>query len=355
MQTFDDFAREVLADRHRDGVRGIKSEYSRYRLHIQPTPLAGLLLDAIEPQHVDEWLRGMAEKKAHDTRGDRKLEKSSIRRSQALLSAVLAEAVDRGHIKTNPAQGRKIKRRDGASATKDKWGYLTLEEQERLLKHEGIDFQDRLAMSFAIHTGLRQGEQMCLKLDDLHVDEGEGSPRVYVRYGSPGLPPKSGKTREVPLFGDGLRIARHCKGLAESHPNNPLKLVFPTPRGAHRPVGKPLGRARVKGKHECAWKAALKTAGIERNIRWHDLRHTCASNLVSGVLGRRWTLEEIQVLMGHSSITMTQRYAHLGADALKRAAQETANAMVVHEEEAPPSSLVRMVVARVLESLKRAS
>ncbi|MEO6575667.1 MAG: site-specific integrase, partial [Polyangiaceae bacterium] len=56
---------------------------------------------------------------------------------------------------------------------------------------------------------------------------------------------------------------------------------------------------------------------------WHDLRHTCASALVSGMWGRAWRLEEICALLGHSSITVTQRYAHLAGTALVVAAEET--------------------------------
>ena len=44
-------------------------------------------------------------------------------------------------------------------------------------------------------------------------------------------------------------------------------------------------------------------------LRWHDLRHTCASSLVSGWLGRRWSLEETKEFMGHISRSSTERYA----------------------------------------------
>ncbi len=357
MQTFESFGLEVLAQRKQDGIRGIRSEKHRFHLHIQPARFAKMPLDEIQPLDIDEWLREMGEKKACDTRGERPLEKSSIRRSQSLVSTIFTEAVDRGFIKTNPSLGRKLKRRDGASATRERWAWLTLEEQERLINHPITPLDDRLAMAFAIYTGLRQGEQFNLEIADLHVED--DNPRVVVRFGSPGFPPKSGKMREVPLFGDGLRVAKQCKERALANPKNPDRLVFPSPNGKRRPIGKPLGRIRVNGKHVCAWKAALKLAGITRRVRWHDLRHTYASNLVQGLMGnnRRWSLEEVQPLMGHSSIMITQRYAHLGRDAIKRAVEETvgASGAMVLRDDAPPSSLVRMVVARVLESLKRAS
>jgi site-specific recombinase XerD len=62
------------------------------------------------------------------------------------------------------------------------------------------------------------------------------------------------------------------------------------------------------------WEGYLKQAGIQ-NFHWHDLRHTFASRLVmSGV-----DLYTVSKLMGHQSLAMTQRYAHLATDYLKSA------------------------------------
>jgi hypothetical protein len=60
-----------------------------------------------------------------------------------------------------------------------------------------------------------------------------------------------------------------------------------------------------------------------REVRFHDLRHTCASSLIAGWWGRRWSLEEVKGLLGHRSITTTERYAHLAESALNNAARET--------------------------------
>jgi hypothetical protein len=64
-------------------------------------------------------------------------------------------------------------------------------------------------------------------------------------------------------------------------------------------------------------------AGIERRVRFHDLRHTCAANLVSGSWGRAWRIEEVRAFLGHSSITTTEIYAHLAPDALHATARAT--------------------------------
>ena len=59
---------------------------------------------------------------------------------------------------------------------------------------------------------------------------------------------------------------------------------------------------------------ALRKAGIE-GFRFHDLRHTAASHWTM----RGASLKEVQKLLGHQSITMTMRYAHLSPERLRTA------------------------------------
>ncbi len=326
--TFAEFAILVLAERAQDGIRGIKSERNRYALHIQTAAFASKPLDAVAAVDIRDWLRVMSQKRAKDTRGERLICTDTIKRSFALVSSIFTAACERDLVKHSPCTGVKAKKRADERATREKWAYLTLDEQKAIAKCEDIPLADRLAIRFAIATGLRQGEQFNLLLTDLHT--GIDCPHVFVRFGSPNLPPKSGKTRKVPLFGDGLVAARQWAKHVEKHaPENPQRLAFPSPRGTRRGVGKPLGRGN-------AFRCALAAAGITRHVRWHDLRHTFCSNLVSGVLGRRWSLEEVRPLAGHSSITITQRYSHIGETELLKAANETG---FTHEvEEAAPDT-----------------
>ena len=64
-----------------------------------------------------------------------------------------------------------------------------------------------------------------------------------------------------------------------------------------------------------SWNSARTKANL-KEVRMHDLRHTYASALVNA----KCSLYEIQVLLGHSTAKMTQRYAHLSNDALMKAA-----------------------------------
>lgn len=324
---FRDFAPTVMAHRKEDGIRGIVSEMNRYSMHIEKASFADMPLDQIRARHIREWLRDMSRKDAADTRGLRKISTDTIKRSYALVSSILTAAVEQDLIEMSPCHGVRVKNRADESATRDKWAYLTVEEQDAIVGCEAISLADRLAIRFAVATGLRQGEQFNLELCDLHV--GVDAPFVKVRYGSKNhLPPKSGRTREVPLFKDGLIAARQWLYELSSYcPDNPRKLVFPSRRGTVRGVGKPLGRGT-------AFHDALRAAGITRKgIKWHSCRHTAATNLITGAIGgRRWSLDEIRVFLGHSSPMVTIRYAHLGADALKAAARETEGPGIVNAE-----------------------
>lgn len=78
-------------------------------------------------------------------------------------------------------------------------------------------------------------------------------------------------------------------------------------------MSSPVGKA-ASSPPSRALDKALKVAGL-RHIRFHDLRHAFASHLV--LKGR--SLREVQLLLGHQSITVTERYAHIADEQLARA------------------------------------
>lgn len=342
--TFAKFAADILDERELNGIRGIKQERLRFSKHLANAPFANKPLDKITSPDIAEWLRLMGRKTADDKRGKRPLSRQTIQRALSLASVIFEEAgpQERGLVDTNPCLGMKVKTK--IVRTDEVWHWLTLEEQQKIATSEAIEETDRVAIMFAIGTGLRAGEQFNLELRDVHT-EGE-DPHVVVRFGSKGKAPKNGKIRQVPLFGYGLDAARRQIELLKGRPN-PHKLLFPA-RGGGRRSQKPLGngvflpvdqgathvlksgkpvRASVGATHAYADKLdhVLSSAGVGRAIRWHDLRHTCASSLVQGLWGPAWTLEEVKEMLGHSSILVTQRYAHLGETALKRAAKRVSS------------------------------
>jgi integrase len=62
---------------------------------------------------------------------------------------------------------------------------------------------------------------------------------------------------------------------------------------------------------------------VECRTSPHDLRHTCASALLSAQWGRAWTFAEVNEFLGHASVVTTERYAKFAGDALLEAARET--------------------------------
>lgn len=350
---FLELAEQVLEQRERDGVRGLDRERSRFRCHIQPAHFAVKDITEIVSRDIRLWLREMAQKDADRPGPKRKLSRLTVDRCKSLVSAVFVEAVDRELREDNPCDNVKSKKRVDEADTEVKWAYLTPAEQKLIAECEAIPIEDRIMIRFAIGTGVRQGEWRHLERQDLVVDG--ATPYVHVRIagrrnGRP-LPPKSGKTRKVPLFGDGLVAAREWLELLPTYaPSNPENLVFPTRSGKLRQQGKPFGRSGTL-------RAYYQAAGIKLrpHLHFHSLRHTFASNLISGALKRRWVLTEVQVLMGHASVTMTQRYAHLGDDAIAIAVRETeaaeaaARGVEVPEEMLPSESFsIFRLAARVL-------
>lgn len=358
MLTFREHAAHVMARRAEDGIRGLTSERNRMTMHIAPSSFYDKPLDEIRGPEIRQWVRDMAKKKARDTRGDRTLSRGTIARSFALVSAVFADAVRDEIIATNPCTGVELPKR-ATEATKQKWSFLSLEEQQAFATCPELDEATRLTIQFAFYTGLRQGEQFHLLLEDLHIDGDH--PHVYVRFGSKNAPPKSGKTREVPLVPQAVIVARRwLEVLPTFAPSNQEGLAFPTAVGTRRGVGKPLARVRVGGKYVDGWTAAKLAVGITRRLRWHDLRHSCASSLIAGWWGRRWSTEEVREVLGHSSITMTERYAHLGANTIREAARATVAPAPVVDVAEPPRGLLmplrrfgRLVAERIAQLARR--
>jgi integrase len=175
-----------------------------------------------------------------------------------------------------------------------KFDFLTFEEADRLIA--AADGEWSAMITVALKTGLRQGELLALSWDDVDLVAGR---LVVSRNLSQGeiTTPKNGKTREIPLGDDvlaSLKRHRHLRG----------EVVF----------CQSDGRRLTKGETKHPLWRACKRAGLRR-IGWHVLRHTFASHLVM----RKAPIKAVQELMGHSTVMMTERYAHLSPDVRKDA------------------------------------
>lgn len=297
-------------------ARNIKTDRSRWKLHIDTADFADWPLHTISRREIKDWLNALGRRDAADVRAkDPKKRKASSRRKPRKLSAqtrkhclnllrkALDEAVEDEFITVNPAAGVKAPKIGELD-----FDWLRLAEQNAIEHCAKIDEADRLRAMFAWGTGIRQFDQWAMKLSDLRLKQ--ENPDVYFWCH------KLGKRMRVPLFGVALRAIRRWLELLPAYcEKNERGLVWPLPSGCQRQKSKTYG-----------WPAMLKAAGIKRHVKWHELRDTCASSLVSGLWGnppRPWRLEEVRDMLGHSSIEVTERYAHLAPQVLDEAARET--------------------------------
>lgn len=331
--TLGELEERWLRERKAAGLRGSRTDASRWNTHVASSPLASLPVTAVTRRDVRAWLATMLSKQSIRRRP---LSYGSLKYALGALRQVLGMAVEEELIDVNPCLGVTIPR--GRKARTDEpWTVLTVAEQTELLN--SLRVPERWIVAFALGTGLRQGEQWSLHLEDVHLEVPEGEqPYVDVRFGSEGEPRKGGKPHRVPLFGLGLLAVDSwmmTEGIARTAKCNPEGLLFPAKHGGRRFRGEPQW-----------WQRAVKAAGIKRNVRWHDLRHSCASSLVGGWWGRKWSLEEVRLLLGHAKLQMTERYAHFAHDRLASAARENdrdsdSAIRLVHKSAAAKEALVK--------------
>ncbi len=329
-----------LDERERtSAIRDIDSDRGRFDLYLKADPIGAIPLRRLTRGDVIHWLARV--KATTSARTGKALSVQSRRNIVTVLRGLCTAAVDHGHLQVNPATQLKIAKE---RRTEEPWTWLLPEELGRLCA--AVEGPERYLIAFAAGSGLRAGELCALRAADVHDDH------VVVRYGGPVTEPtKTGKIRRVPLFGIAAQAWRAwsealpsfmTKTKANRGTTNPLGLAFPGKRGAFRDPGHVL----MWG----TWKAAQKAAQLGRDLRWHDLRHTCASSLVSGLWGRVWSLGEVKEVLGHTDITTTQRYAHLAHSAIQQAARETPG--FVHESSTVASRNTRELAAKYPESFR---
>jgi integrase/DNA-directed RNA polymerase subunit RPC12/RpoP len=187
----------------------------------------------------------------------------------ANIKRIFNYALELDLIKSSPV---KIKKKVNDNK---RYRFLSIDEAERLLaacKKSATPYLHEMVF-IALYTGMRLGEIQTLSADDVH----DGA--IYVQS----IHAKSGKGRIIGLPSD-------------------VRIFFET---ASFDYGHDIKKS---------FAAALRLAGIT-DFHFHDLRHTYASWLVQeGV-----DLYQVKKLLGHSTIELTQRYAHLAPGNLTNA------------------------------------
>lgn len=314
------YGAEWLDRRERDGVRAVRQERSVWRARIATADFAKWPLRRIRTKHVNVWLQRLAVSEAMSVQNTktgtvrkglgRTLSRQSVKHALRILRQCLQSALSEGKARENAAEHAMMPRMQGR--TGDEWTFLEDHEIRLVVEPSTIPESYRLAYAVAILTGLRKGELRALQWGDVTLTGDR--PRITVQRSNEHDLTKSGRIREVPLMADAVAALSRIE---EMHPGIGKALVWPARHGSMR------NKSYVWqwGNH------GVKAVG--RHVRFHDLRHTCASHLLMGTWTKRpLRLEEVKVWMGHSTIAVTERYAHLsseGIHALARPAIPTAD------------------------------
>lgn len=216
--------------------------------------------------------------------------KSTVSRKLATLRSFFSYLYREGYIKINQA-----KLVPTPKAARHLPNFLTVDDAFSLVQSpEGIGLlpvRDRAILELLYSSGLRVSEAASLNLEDLNLREG----LVKVKG-------KGKKERIVPVGLKALdalksylverRLFKKKKSLPEENP------AFFLNRNGERLTDRQIRRIVVK---------SARAIGITGQIGPHTLRHTFATHLLTGGAD----LRTIQELLGHSSLSTTQKYTHL--------------------------------------------
>jgi integrase len=159
----------------------------------------------------------------------------------------------------------------------------------------------------ALTSGARIGELLALRWSDLDLESGTlriERTRSAAKDGPTFTTPKGGKARHAHLTPRALEALRRHRAsqneerLKVGRAWEDSNLIFPTRTG---------GVMRPSTLTDDHFKPLLERAGLPRSVRFHDLRHTAATLLLS----RGVDVVSVQRLLGHASAAMTLSvYAH---------------------------------------------
>ena len=278
-------------------------------LNVRVLPRFGSVpIDKISRADIREYLAEMV--------AESRLRRKTITLTLGVIRAVFSAAVDDGLIQANPAV--RLGKFTQTGEQKFKATPLAPDETARLIaaaKEYSLEFFYPLVL-VALRAGLRRGEIIGLKFGDIQFGESELDRNRYIlvqrnvsaRYGK-FTTPKNKKNRRVDLSKElrAVLLEHRDRRLLQAFTNGKASvaedLVFPSSTNT------PLTPGRLI---EDFFQPCLEKAGLYRR-RFHDLRHTFASNLLRAGAPMTYVKEQL----GHGSIAVTiDIYGHLlpGAD-----------------------------------------
>ena len=279
---FRELAREYLENyaRMHNKPSTLESKRSIFEHHLVPF-FGAMRLDRIGPREIARFKAKASKVRRHVEDAAEALHPKSINNALTCLRHALDTATEWGLVSAPP-------RVAWLKVPKPGFRFLDFDEAERLVAAAEGDALGHAMIVVALNTGLRLGELLALTWDVVDTKRGRLLVRAAVARGVVGTP-KSGRDREIPLNDTVIAVLKQFK-----HLRGPL--VFCTDDG----------RMLTKNEAKAPLRRAQRKAGIVA-LGWHALRHTFASHLVM----RGVPLKAVQELLGHATIEMTMRYAHL--------------------------------------------
>lgn len=205
---------------------------------------------------------------------------ATVNRYMAALSVAFTAAVrEWGWIEDSPM--RKVTK---PKESRGRVRFLSDDERVRLLKlcKESSSPYLYPVVVLALSTGMRQGEIMNLTWDTVDLNQG----RAILHE------TKNGERRAVAITGHALEMLKELKKVPRIDSN----FLFPTKKNTSQ---KPIDL-------RAPWEAVIKKAELQ-DFKFHDLRHSTASYLAMNGA----SLAEIAEVLGHKTLQMVKRYAHL--------------------------------------------
>ena len=212
---------------------------------------------------------------------------STLARHIATLRTFYKWLLREGHVEASVAEGLQPPRVQSTLPH-----VLSVEQAQRVIDEPvALEPQQRAVLELLYGAGLRVGEVEALNRGDVDFAQG----LVRVRRG------KGGKERWVPLGPQGLAAVREA--FDRSDVRDPAAPAFYNTRG---------GRLRARSIRRLVEKVGKEVDVF--GLHPHALRHSFATHLLdSGA-----DLRGIQELLGHASLSTTQRYTHVSVEALQR-------------------------------------
>lgn len=278
--TFAEFSERWMRDYVSANNKATSQKEKRHALDVHLLPAFGALrLAEITSSEVERY---KASKRSLP------LSAKSVNNHLTILRKCLDTAIEWGELQALP----RIK---FLKTEEPPFRFLSEDQANRLIAASPHGLW-RALVTTALRTGLRFSELVALQWGDISWTVGSHGQLSVRRSNVRGVvgPPKNNRVRHVPLTSE---TAAELTALATpGAASDDLVFTF---------EGRYL-------RYDTAWKHLTKIcrAATVPRVSWHDLRHTFASHLVSAGA----PLKGIQDLLGHSTIEMTMRYAHLSPD-----------------------------------------